>query len=879
MAWQPDTERLLQLSIALKDSYTTHDKDVRINAERMLAEAKSLPDNSNYLTYLFSSSVQPTDIRCAAATMLKNHVKEMFENFSEKNQEYIRTSVLDNLRDNNQQIRKHTGNIIAQIVSDNRILVWPRILSTLLSIVGPESGNQELQETAMETFMKICDNSEYGDENILDKNSQEQRHINSLIPELIELLPKLVEVSKYPVPNIQCLALRSINLLIPHEPAVLLQNLEGFLNYLTELAQCSTPEVHKELCRIFVELVEISPDQIQHHISFLVDYIIIQQQNFEEKDLQREAAEFWLKVADSNSALQQSLEPDFHRIIPVLLSSMVYCEEDIARLEDDESDAEEEDRAEDTEKIFAQGRISSSENNSDENPENEWNVRRVSAHALIKFAGQFPGPIFQAILPVVTKYSEHSEWQYREAAVFALGSVAEECKDVVAPSLPVLIPNLIKLLEDSQSSVRNITCWALGRYSSLIDKEKNLVQAVTEGILRRMQDNNKRVQQAGASALACLGESVGDKLIPHSASIIEQLVFCFNDYKGENMMMLYDSVGTIANTVWGMFTEENFDELIRIFAGLISALNKRWKSVSNQSFELIYLFECLSSVVMALEIMMAQDHQFQTFVDDMFSRCIMIIYRILDPTMISDMDMDMDICNPECLVPAISLLIALFDVLDDQKITSLVCKSKPDFFELLTFCIKSAPDDGCRAAYELLGHCAKRVFPELRPFLQNIMQILVEQLKQNCLIGKDDIDMINAVNNACWSAGVICIQLGEGIPNAEELFQSLLNIIRDSNTNKSVNENAIIALGRLGLQNPQIIGNDVYEIAEKFLERITSIENVDEKASALTGIILAVQQNPSAMRDQLSTFYSTIAQYKLENDEDKTLEFWFRRVT
>ena len=100
---------------------------------------------------------------------------------------------------------------------------------------------------------------------------------------------------------------------------------------------------------------------------------------------------------------------------------------------------------------------------------------------------------------------KHPEWRYREAAVLAFGAVAEGCMDVVEVKknyLPELMSQyLFKLLNDPQPVVRQITCWTLGRYSRWAADREDLAEffePMMEGILTKMLDENKKVQEAGA---------------------------------------------------------------------------------------------------------------------------------------------------------------------------------------------------------------------------------------------------------------------------------------------------------------------------------------------------------------------------------------------
>lgn len=68
---------------------------------------------------------------------------------------------------------------------------------------------------------------------------------------------------------------------------------------------------------------------------------------------------------------------------------------------------------------------------------------------------------------------------------------------------------------------RSITCWTLSRYSTWIVANDpggfapdGYLGSTIAALLKRIQDDNKRVQEAACSALAVLTEEATDKLVP-----------------------------------------------------------------------------------------------------------------------------------------------------------------------------------------------------------------------------------------------------------------------------------------------------------------------------------------------------------------------------
>ena len=877
----------------------------------MLAQAKASPDINNYLVYLFSSTEPPAGlqasaqdyhlVRSAAAIMLKNNVRTSYKQIPADSLNLVKMAIPMGLQDNNSQIRNYAGNIATELIRRGGMLSWPELIPELLKLLDNEGGqfSNEAQEGAVAALAKICE----------DNTKMLEREVNGQRP-LNFILPKLIQATKSPLPRVRAQALTAINVFTPRKSQAMLNSIDELLQHLFTLAGDQSADVRRQVCRAFVQLVETRPDKLQPHLSGLVDYIVSQQKS-DDEELACDAAEFWLAIGEHDH-LWQSLTPYINKIIPVLLECMVYSPEDIALLGGASDDEEEEDREEDMKPQFAkkssartangegptdpnqnengnayqkladmdddleEGEIEDFEDGDDANPDERWTLRKCSAAALDVFARDFRDPVFESILPYLTKNLKHEEWPCREAAVLALGAVAEGCMGAVTPHLPELVSYLITLLNDNEPVVRQITCWTLGRYSawaaSLTDpaQKQQFFEPMMEGILTKMLDKNKKVQEAGASAFANLEEKAGKKLEPYSGPIIQQYVKCFQKYKDRNMYILYDCVQTLAEHIGPVLARSD------LVNALMPALIERWNKVSDDSRELFPLLECLSYVAMAL------NDAFAPYAPPIFRRCVNIIHQNLEQSMAQANNPALDVPDKDFLVTSLDLISAIIQALDKEKSATLVEESKQAFFELLILCMEDPTDEVRQSAYAVLGDCAKYVFTQLQPSLPNIFPVLLRQLDLDSILDEEIDSGFSVVNNACWSAGEIAIQFESGMaPWVPDLFTRFVEIITNPGIPKGVQENAAIALGRLGLGNGELLAPHLANFAEDFLNSMDEVDPSDEKATAFKGFTTIVEKNPMAMEKSLLHFFTAIARYrdlKLRSDNNSGLHKVFQDV-
>ena len=859
----------------------------------MLTKARGSPDASRYLAYIFTNGPALTSLqlspenvllaRSSAAINLKNTVRDNYKALPEDIKAYIQNAALSSLSDQISQIRNFGGSIITEVVQKGGILGWRTLLSELLSLAANDRGNtpEATQEGAASALSKVCEDNK----NILNKDYHGQVPLDFIIP-------KLLLITSNPSAKVRAISLSIINTFIPRKPQAIVVSLDSILSRLFQLASDSSDEVRRNVCRAFVHLVDIRPDKIQPHLGGLVDYIITQQRNTDDPDLALEAAEFWLCVGE-NEKMCPTLAPYLPKIVPVLLESMVYSEDDIIRFEGDEEDADQEDREEDIKPQFAasktaraigdgqNGSLAKSEKGSTnstanalakedelsegeieeedelaggaDDAEDEWNLRKCSAAALDVLASHFHEPVFSVTLPYLIANLQHTEWPRREAAVLAIGAIADGCMATIIPHLPQLVPYLISLLEDGQYIVRVITCWALGRYSSWAShlpdatSRKRYFEPMMDGILQRMLDKNKRVQESAASAFAQLEERATVQLTPYCGPIIQQFVKCFKSYKDRNMFILYDCVRTLAEHTGPALSNPDLINL------LMPTVIERWQKVQDQSRELFPLLECLSFVALAL------GPSFAPFAGPIFNRCIKILRQNLEDTVKAANNELIDKPDKDFLVTSLDLLSAVIQGLQLSGATQLVAQSQPKLFDLLIFCMEDPNNDVRQSAYALLGDCAVNVFSELKPFLSSILPVLISQLDLHKVPMGDDT-AFSVINNACWSCGEIAMQEREGMaPYIDGLYYRLVAIIGNPEVPTSVNENAAIALGRLGVGCSDALSTHLAEFAQSFLQIIQPVDDTDEKGHAIFGFNLMVEKNPRALGDCLLDYFRASA--------------------
>jgi transportin-1 len=143
-----------------------------------------------------------------------------------------------------------------------------------------------------------------------------------------------------------------------------------------------------------------------------------------------------------------------------------------------------------------------------------WTLRKSSASSLDVLSNCFPDELLPVMLPIVDVRALHvsagcrplmsphqahlreNDWRVREAAVLALGAVAEGCDNGLDSLAPQIIAGLLPTLDDPRPLVRSIACWTLGRYSRWLKdggaRSSQLLDQLLSGLLTRVLDRRAR---------------------------------------------------------------------------------------------------------------------------------------------------------------------------------------------------------------------------------------------------------------------------------------------------------------------------------------------------------------------------------------------------
>ncbi|XP_022948093.1 transportin-1-like [Cucurbita moschata] len=846
VSWQPQENGFNEICGLLEQQISPSSNADKSQIWQQLQQYSQFPDFNNYLVFILARAEgKSVEVRQAAGLFLKNNLRNAYKSMSPVFQQYIKSELLPCMGAADRHIRSTVGTIISVVVQLGGVLGWPELLQALVKCL--DSSDQNHMEGAMDALSKICEDIPQ----VLDSDvpGLSERPINIF-------LPRLFQFFQSPHATLRKLSLSSVNQYIMLMPTALYVSMDQYLQGLFVLANDPTSEVRKLVCQAFVQLIEVRPTFLEPHLRNVIEYMLQVNKDADE-EVSLEACEFWSAYCDAQLP-PENLREFLPHLIPALLSNMVYADDDESLLE-----AEEEgslpDREQDLKPRFHSSRLHGSDNAEDDDDDivNIWNLRKCSAAALDILSNVFGDEILPILMPIVEvnlSAKGDEAWKEREAAVLALGAIAEGCINGLYPHLPQIVTFLIPLLDDKFPLIRSISCWTLSRFSKFIvqgiENQKGYEQfdKVLMGLLRRLLDNNKRVQEAACSAFATLEEEAAEELAPHLENILQHLVCAFGKYQRRNQRIVYDAIGTLADAVGAELNQPAYLDV------LMPPLIAKWQQLSNSDKDLFPLLECFTSIAQALGAGFAQ------FAQPVFQRCISIIQT-----------QQMAKVNPasagvqydkEFIVCCLDLLSGLAEGLGSG-VESLVSQS--NLRDLLLQCCMDEASDVRQSAFALLGDLGRVCHVHLLPRLSEFLTAAAKQLDTPKLK-----EIVSVANNACWAIGELAIKVHQEIsPVVMTVISSLVPILQHAQElNKSLVENSAITLGRIAWVCPQLVSPHMEHFMQPWCTALSMIRDDVEKEDAFRGLCALAKSNPSGALSSLAYMCKAIASWHEIRSQD-----------
>lgn len=868
MSWQPSPEGLQRVLNVLRLSQSPLN-EIRHQVDQEIKALNQVPDFFSYLIFVFARMQDEDEAtRSVAGILLKNNLAIYFDSIDRSVLEVIKQESLSCVGDTSHLVRATAGIIITSIANRGTLASWPELLPSLVELLS--STNYNCCEGAISTLHKICE------------DVQRELESDVFAGTLNGMLHKFIEYFHHESPKVRSHALGCVNQFIIGNSQALLPLLDVFIERLYKLAEDKDPTVRKNVCQALVLLMDSCASQLMPQMPSIINYMLMSTQDTDD-NVALEACEFWLVLVDE-PGVKEVLRPFLGHLLPVLLNAMRYSEMDIITLHGDvEDDANEVDNPQNIAPYFARARTHGAhassgnahgegagtgsdeegkdddedDDDDDDDDQTDWNLRKCSAAALDVVAGVYLDEILPILLPLLRDVLTSPEWDRKESGILALGAISDGCLNGMKAHLPELVPFLLQSLSDPKALVRSIGCWTLSRYCSwIVENARNgtdytLFEQLVRELLRRILDNNKRVQEAACSAFATLEEESGALLVPFLNEVLPTLVMAFNKYQHNNLLILYDAIGTLAESVGENLNRPEYVQC------LMEPLIAKWNTLRDDDDDLFPLLECLSSVAVALRM------GFAPFAEPIYKRCITLIEKTLLEETVYMQDPDTyEEPKKDFMIIALDLLSGLAEGLEGS-VESLVAGSS--ILSLLYSSMQNETPEVRQSSFALLGDFSKTCFVHVEPYVGQFLPVLAAHL---------DPTYPAVCNNAAWAIGELALQIGNKIePFLPSMVDPLIQIMVRDRSPKTLIENTAITLGRLGYACPTVVAPQLQLFLHPWCISMRNIRDNEEKDTAFRGLCAMIKQNPYGAIPHFIFFCDAVNSWQSPK-EDLRAEFY-----
>ena len=670
-------------------------------------------------------------------------------------------------------------------------------------------------------------------------------------------------------PNQARLSIKSLNTIASYMPRALIEEMNGYRGALLARAMDANTNVRIAVCQGLVSLLSLYPMVLEQSWDQLVDYMIKTMADASVPELALESCEFWIAYCEA-ALPAASLQKRLADLVTVLLKNMAYADDDeeVFEVEEEESQIRRgqvvRDRDEELKPFFGKGKQATNSTADDENDDDGddgdddytsyWNLRKCSAASLDALSDLFAND--PTLLSVVLNESQARlgtrEWRMIEAATLALGAIATGCSEGMRAHVPSLVQWLLPQLTHEHPMIRSISCWSLSRYACLLGETaetepgRQLMDSVINGVLTRMHDPNRKVQESACSAISSLAEDseimpgIATCLVARLPHIAHSLAHGLNSYGRRTLPNLMDTLGTLAEKLASALADPGVSNV------LMPAFMSRWNAIADSDQSLLPLIEGLTNLAQAMGMSIAP-----------FAEAFLKRADTICKVQLNIRSADTSSCDRNFVMLTLDLTAQIVETIGADLESLLVTMRTAETAAAWT----NDSDPSVRqSAFALIGDLATAIPKQVVAIAPHCFTLATAMLESSQLTPEN----IGASNNVCWAVGELALVVPRDAVQgtAVALVERLVGIMTATKVVKSLFENAAITLGRIALACPEPLAPHLDHFITPWCYGLCRISDNIEKEHAFSGLFRLIRLNPATLGAGIVPLSCSIASWQ-----------------
>lgn len=837
--WQPEEDSLKMLVDLLNESQVPNNEKQR-QIHNKITELSSKPEFACYLIYILSLSDSSINtLRRIAGAILKGVIERNFDKISSQYLDYIKLKLMEAFNDGSSMIRGTVANAITALFTKIGFQNWPELMVFL--ILNLDIDHQEYVQSSLECTYKILEDiTTNADFNYNDEKYQ--NFVGDLVPKLLFLCdPKLP-------PKIKELSIGSLNMFVDTMPLALSNRFNDYFEMLYVSSQDQSADVRRKSCEGFLEIVETKKQIIAQNLQKTLEKML-QLTTDQDGGVKKISCRFWNEylALDEEEGVQQRIEAlreYLSTLMPILLNCLVYTEEDVLNNTEEKFEMMKPNRDSNVSDGDQSDRSNPSKDwtgntNDKEGEQGAWTLRREATVLLNKVAERYKEETFLRSQERIAEHLKSNDWHVKETGILCLGVLAKDAYQAILPHFNDLFPFLLQSADDINQFVRSTSCWAMSRYTEWIveqgKQDQQLITTYLQKVLHKMMDESGRVQEAACSALSRIAFLNPPLIEKYVYDIIEIIKRVYEHYKKKSLTNLYDVIASLALTI----PKEKLQEL-SLQNTILEIIMKKWNESPFNDRESISLVECTDSI-----ISMIGTQAVATYGEFFIARLLFLIFNYIQSRKEDDR---------KYLYHKKEIALACFELLSTflknigEKAEKFIASD--DYLTIFSECMQDQDLAIRRDCLASGGQIAKYCHPILQGKVEKIAQAYID----NLFVVSEEYDpgklYSDCCNNGAWAVGEIALAYpNEFMSIVPQFGEKISNILADTNIKKDplLDQNLAVALGRLGLVNPEAIAALLENFLKPFCVSLDQIKNDPEKQQAFRGLFLAISKNPNGI--------------------------------
>lgn len=428
-------------------------------------------------------------------------------------------------------VRHKLADAIAELAKDDIPAKWNDLLPTLFE--ATKNPDSSFRESAFRIFA--------ANPTLLDL-----KYINEILP----IYHAGFEDATDEVRIAACTAFVGFFQILPKKAWPSVQTLlPNLLNSLPRLLQNGEDTALASVLESLIDLVDLAPKLFKDMFETIIQFCTAVAKNKDLDSTARLSALELLTTFSESSPKMCKQQADYTQSIVVITLSLM------TEVCIDDDDASEWNNA---------------DNSEDDDEEAEYDSgRQALDRVALKLGGEsLAAPLFQLIPPMLNS----NDWRERQAALMALSSAAEGCRDVLITEIPKLLDLILPLLNDQHPRVQYATCNALGQISTDFADviQKTAGDRIVPALVSKLTNQSvPRVQAHAAAALVNFSENATKEVLePYLDDLLTNLLTLLQSPKRYVQEQVLTTIAIVADAAEQKFIKY-YDTLMPLLINVL----------------------------------------------------------------------------------------------------------------------------------------------------------------------------------------------------------------------------------------------------------------------------------------------------------------------